>query len=482
VKNTVERSRVHARCESCGATYRVSDPARTYPCKSCGGEVRASTGPFKGAVTCSRCGAVNLHGARFCAECGTPLGTSPIAIASEAEAAERRAATRELRRAYAPVGAVTWLYRIGAAAYAAVTVVAVLALASRDVPLEPGILVVGLSTVLTVTMLMGAIHVLFRPFPWTVAVAVLASLVTVAHLLGPNPLDLAVLFSAAWAAVFWVATVPTLRLARLIEEHTDLYITLHASRATKRSLQGRSAKERHQRLLRAMRRASRRAWRMSAVAALAVVLASALGTWLVVTRVRPPLLRPVLIELKSAWDAGRLDEVAARFPARTRQVAAARLAGTAEGHWGSAPPALGEPTITDGKGTARVDYSVGGVAMTTHWTIEQQRWWLTELELPPPPFEPVLERFRAGWRASDPRAIAALYPEEHRAAMFASIRDLAARRGWATFPAIVDTQVTGADETDRLVAFVLPEGRVNTEWLLRGDGRWSLHRFDVVRR
>ena len=481
--------RAQALCEGCGRRYRVPDPSRSYKCKACGGTVRvpavsAEPDELEGTIACPKCRAINVHDAHFCAECGGVLGPSKPPHHGEAAMEARREANDALRRGYAWIGAITWLYRLGVLAYALVTVFAIGALARADVPLEGGVLVVGVTALLTVLMLMGTIQLLFRPFLWTVVIAVVASGVAALHYVGPNPLGLMFLWTVAWAALFWAAVLPTRRFRRLIEEHKDLYILHHASRQTKRSLEGRSAHERHERLLGVMRRAGLRAWKVSLAAAVTLAALSAFGTYTVVTSFRPQELGAATAQFEAAWNERGVEGVEPLFLGTARKSESERLAAVADGHgWRAALPTLsaGRAREEDGEHTW-IDYELAEGTLSAGWDMHGREWVLVQLELPPPPIEPTFERFLTAWRESDAKAIAGFFPASYQEQMLASIRRTAERREWETFPEILRSHVDDPSEGRAPATVTLASGNVTMEWRLRGSGRWGLHSLQFPKR
>ena len=438
-----------ARCADCRRTYRVPDPERTYTCKACGGEVLAL--------------------AR-----GTPVDHQPTA----AEVAARRNASSELKGGYRWMTAITWMYRLAALAYGGVTVAAIVALSSPEVPLRPGLLVVGLCTVLTVTMLMGAIQLLFEPFVWTLVIAILASVVAAVHWGGPNPLGLAFYFSAAWAVLFWLSVVPTWRFRHLIAEHKDLYVTHHASRDTRRSLVGRSTRERHERLVRAMRLAFRRAIRISALAGLVILLLSAGGSWFTSTRLRPHEVGDTVAAFEQAWNAGATDEVGALFQPRSSEIRTEWLKGMSLAHdWEQSWPQLSpRREWTDADRVLWMEYNLdGGLVMTATFAPHGRRWYVSHIELPDPPLEPFVERLVLAWQSSDARELVSLFPQKHAERMLPSIENSLELRGWTQFPPIGETRI-GAPISGRAdVVLKVPGGDLIARCLLDGKGRWQLN-------
>ncbi len=436
---TQASGQVLARCESCDKTYRVLERGRTYSCKACGGTVR-------------------------------PLDEG------EAASAVRRDASEALKSAYRTIGAVTWLYRLGALAYAVATLLAVLALARTDVPPGGGVLVVVLTTLLTVLMLLATMHVVFQPFVWTLAIATLATVVSAVHLLGPNPYGLAVFGSAAWAVVAWATLVPTLRYQRLIATHKDLYVLHHASVGTRRSLKGRTAEARHERLVAAMRRAARRAWKISAAAAVAFVLASALGTYTVLTTKRPQVLSVATAGFEAAWSSSDLEGVGRWFDAGIRAQETARLQGRVDGlGWRDGLPALERGASRNDGDSARLEYEASGVPLVARWVRSGLEWVLVEVELPVPPFEPTYERFLEAWRASDVEGIVAFFSPDSREGMLASIEASVRERGWDSLPQLLTTQMSDYSEGDAEVVHELERSKVRTRWHLGTDGKWRLY-------
>ena len=435
------------------------------------------------AVACTECQAINPHGGAFCIECGAVLRASQTLQEREESARARHEATAALKHKYRWIAGITWLYGAGALSYAVVTVVAVLALARPEVPLGAGILVVALTTVLTALMLMGAIQILFKPFVWTSILAALASAVSAVHLIGPDPLGLMFFWSAAWAALFWAALVPTLRYRRLIAQYTDEYILHHASFRTRRSLRGRSAEERHARLLGVMQKAARRAWKISAVAAGSILLASALGTYGVLSNLRPEELSVALERFEAAWNDGDLAAVGALFPSNVRERQTTWLEGVTEGHgWREALPRLADGEIRRAEDRVWVDYELDDFTLSTCWILNGRSWVLFRVELPVPPLEPVFEGFLQAWRRSDLRAIADLFVAGHRDRMHEYIVRSARNRSWDTLPEILETHRTGSAEGEAVVTLSVEGGVVTTKWLFRADGRWGLHGLQFPRR
>jgi len=453
----------------------MTEPSVRTPARS-EGSGESGGGFIEGTVTCFECRAINPGGTQFCAECGTSLEYTLPQKGSGAAARLRREAEGALKRAHRWMAAVTLMYRLGAGAYALATMLAVAALARTDVPRGAGVLVVGLTTSLSVLLLMAAMHILFQPFVWTIAVACLATVVSIVHLVGPDPLGVAFLGSAAWAILAWTALVPAFRFRRLIATHKDRYALHHASSRTRHSLRGRSAHERHERLLGAMRRAARRTWKVSAAAAAAMVVASALGTYSVLASARPEEFAPVRARFEAAWNAADLAAVGELFDPKVRAVEAARLAGRVAGHgWGEAPPRLTGGAMREEGASAQVDYELGGVGMRVSWQRVEQRWSLVRVELPVPPLEPALEDFVQAWRDSDPKAIAALFAADVRAEMLASIESAVASRGWDSFPEVRSTEVSDDAGGKTTAVLRLEKGEVTAQWHFHPSGAWRLH-------
>jgi hypothetical protein len=429
-----------------------------------------------GTVVCKKCDAINAGGAHLCGECGAVLEKSrPMHEHGEREA-RRKEAADALRHAYKWINAVTWLYWLGAVAYALATLFAFMALARVHVPLGPGVLVVALTTTLSVLMVMGAVHILFKPFLWTVVIAVLATAVTVVHFVGPNPFGVAGYASAAWALVAWGALWPTFRFRELIVAHTDLYALHHASRRTKRGLEGHFAKERHERLTAAMAKAYRRAWRLSATIAGTIAVVSLVCTTAVVTQLRPQEFEPAQAEFEAGWERAGWRGVESLFDPDARETQITWLTGASEAHgWRRKLPPLGEGTLTRSGTRAQVDYEVAGLPMSTRWFLDGQTWRISEVELPVPPFDPVFERFTRAWKSSNPPAIAAFFSPDVRAKMVDSISSAAEARGWKSYPEIKDLDRMDTLEGDVIMKLSTAHGEVVTEWHVRPDGTWGLH-------
>lgn len=439
-----------ARCEACGHSYRVPSAGRTYDCKACDGTVRAVEGEV--------------------AETEPILGLEPTTAEARFEANEA------LKGAYKRITAVTWLYRLGALAYAIATLFAVLALAQPEVPVGAGTLVACLTTLMSVLMLMGALHILFHPIGWTVAIAVMATGVSVVHLVGPNPLDLALIGSATLALLAWAALVPAMRFGHLITTHKDLYILHHSSAQTRRSLKGRTPAERHERLLRAMRRAARRAWKVSTAAAVMVCMAAFLGSYSVLHTLRPHEFEAARASFERAWNGGDLAAVQAFYDPRVRDRESAWLTGALQGHgWSDALPVLQKPRQQDEVGGKRVDYVVADQSMSAEWWKTGVEWKLARLEIPMPPLEPALERFLKSWRASHVEGLASFFSEENRASMQEKLEGAFQRRLWSTLPPIGSIDVGEHQDGQTLVVLSLESGDITTKWHLRDDASWGVH-------
>jgi hypothetical protein len=441
------------------------------------------TGPvIDGTVTCSHCHAINRSGAHFCVECEEVLDQWATVSTREEEDELRREAAKALRDAYSWIGGVTWFYRVAAFAYAVATAFAVGALTSTDVPLQGGLIVVLLTSSLSVLMLMGAMLILFRPFAWAVAIAVLATIVSAVHLVGPNPFGIAFAASVLLAFVAWAALVPTFRFRRLIAEHTDLYILHHSSKRTRRSLAGRFSKERHERLLDTMERAARRAWKRSSLSAAALCVMTALMTFLVVSNERPQHFDEGVVSFETTWNDEGPDALGPLFDPKVSAAEVAWLVGVADGHWGTARPKLAGARVRREGDRISALYEMDGMLLEATWVLKGQAWRLIDVELPVPPFEPVLEGFLDAWRASDPRALAAFFSESTRVSMTMSIEASVKERSWASFPAIEEVDTRGSRNGEATVVLDLTKGKVQTEWRLRPDGTWGLVTLKFPRR
>lgn len=487
---TREHVHLHAHCDDCNKGFRVSNPDRTYTCNACGGVVRpdvesahSAESPIEGTVTCTECEAINPGGTHYCAECGATLEFSEAVEGSEAAAKLRHEASEALKSAYKTINAVTLMYRGGAIAYAIATFFAVLSLARPEVPRNAGLLVIFMTTAMSVLLLMGAIHIQLRPFRWTVAIAVLATSVSLVHLLGPNPYGVALFGSLLWAVFAWAAMVPMLRFRKLIAKHKDLYVLHHASAQTRRSLGGRSAHERHERLMSAMRRAAERAWRLSFVSAGGFGLLSAAGSIAVLSAVRPAEFTDARADFEAAWEQADLEAVEEFFDPRVREAEAARLEGLLSAHGLlEAPPQLSGGQVTSEGSAMKLEYDLGELPMSIEWAQVGSDWQLARIDLPVPSFDPVLARFQRAWQKSDAKAIAGFYSPDSRAEMFGRLSKSFEGRGWSPLPEVLNSDVTYDSERAVSVVLVLEPGNVLTEWAFREESGWRLHGFRLPKR
>ena len=474
-----------ARCEDCSKTYRVPSADRAYACRACGGIVRtlATKGPAPEhapgpLVLCNECQTLHPLGTPSCSECEAELAHATV-VENEEQAADLLEATKQtFRRASRWNRGIAWTYQVGAVAYAIATLFAVLALAHPQVPLGGGVLVVALLVAMSVLMGSAALHLLFQPYLWTLAVALLATGIAVVHAMGPNPFGLALLGSAAWAALSWALLVPAHRLQTGIEHHRDLYIENFASLRTKQSMKGRSPGERHARLLAAMRRADRKAWKISAFAGGALVLASTVGVLFALETARPQTFEAALAAFEDTWNGGSADGIEPLFDARVRAVEATRLRAVSAGYgWRAALPTLPEGALRAGDSELErdVEYDLSGIDLIARFALRDLEWRLVDLQLPCPPIEPALERFRSAWEAGDVQGLADLHSPERRAEVREQLEESRSRRGWDVFPPILGTQLRDMSDRNATAVLDLGGGRdVTVTWYFRDDGVWGV--------
>ncbi len=430
-----------------------------------------------GLVLCNDCQTLNSRAAESCVECDADLADATVVEDEDAAADLLEEAKGVFRRASRWGSAIAWTYHGGALAYAVATLFAVLALARPDVPVQEGVVVVALTVFLSVLMGTAALHLLIRPFLWTLSVAVLATGVAVLHAIGPNPLGLALYGSAAWAVLSWVLLYPAGRFQAAIDHHKDLYIVHHASLETRRSIKGRGPGERHERLLRAMRRADRRAWKVSAVVAVALVLASAIGSQRILSSVRPVPFDGARVAFEAAWRGGSPASIVPLFDDRVREVESVAFGGLAAGHgWDPALPALPEGSLRVLEGERFVDYDLGSVDLTARFLLDGRAWRLVKLELPYPSVAPALTRFRSAWEAGDSAALAEFFAPETGGSLLAKLEESRTRRGWDSLPPILSVDLKEEDGRRAIADLVLSKRtKVTTSWTFRDDGTWSVY-------
>ncbi len=392
-------------------------------------------------------------------------------------------ANEELASGYRWLELVMWFHRLGALAYGIVTVVAIGALGDTRVPVGPGIVVVVLATALTAILAIGAIQILFQPFLWTVLVAVLASIVSYVHLVGPNPMGLAFYLSAGCATLFWSATFPAWRVRTLIHEYKDLYILHHASRKTRKSVHHQPEEAKHAQLDGAMQRANRRAWKIAGTSVAGLLVVSGVGSYAVYAKVRPPALEPSVASFEGAWNRGDLEAVAALFPRDAVAHQTEWLRNVALGNgWTSETPVFEHGEWLEDDGSARVTYTANGREVVVRWARVDRVWRLIEVGLPNPPLEPLLARFRAAWSTSSAPAVSAFFQEPFRERMTASIESSTSLRGWDTYPDLPAPVCSEDDDGYQIAAFAIESGDVVTKWTFRADGTWGLHGLQFPKR
>lgn len=473
------------RCEDCDEQFAVTEEQEVHRCEQCESSTRVDNTDelVCGSVTCTECEAINPGGTSYCAECGATLAASMAKPGSHAAKRLRQESAQALKSGYRGLSAVTLMYRLGAFAYAVATLLAVLALGRLDVPEQQGALVVLLTTSMSVLLLMAALHLQFKPFLWTIAVALLATSVSVVHVIGPDPLGVALLGSTAWALLAWAALIPTFRFRRLIATHKDQYILHHASAQTRRSLKGRTPHERHERLLRAMRRAARRTWRISSAAGLALMIASTLGSYAMLSNVRPEPLEPTRQSFESAWNHAQFEKIHELFDARVRATEQVYLHSRVAGYnWHSAPPQLGTAHVREGEDGLWMDYELDGLTVSALWKRIGPSWTLLHVEIPFPPLAPVFEEFQQAWNASNTQALVSFFAEDSRDAMQERIETSMRERSWEILP-LPDNATLQDDGTGTANGFLrFGKKSLMSEWHLSNDGVWRLYGLTFPKR
>jgi len=474
--------RTHANCEACGQGYSVPDPDRTYTCKLCQGTVRvpgkglSSEGHLIGALDCDECHAINHAGTETCVECGAPLTEKPAEESHEDSLRARRQATHELRRGYKWIDAFRWICRGGAFGYALVTLTAIVALGRPEVPLEAGLLVVSLCTLLTILMLLGAIQLLFKPFVWTLTIAIAATAASGVHFVGPNPLGLTFAWSAFWAVLFWIAVSPSLRFRKLIAAHTDLYIMQRASQRTRNRLEGDDTRHRHERLLRVMRTASQRAWRLSIAGVIGATVVSAATSFLVLSEVRPAELDSVVRDFEETWKrSSRAAALERFFDPELREWQVGRLGGLAAGHgWSGRFPDLVRVEEERSSNEAVIEYDAGNLQISMDWILREREWLLLQIRMPVPPFETAFERFLATWEQSDLTGLSKFFAPEFQERMETSLQNSLINRRWQTLPEIIDRDIDEPEDEKAVTTLNIEGGAVIASWWISRTGEWTL--------
>ena len=399
----------------------------------------SSHGHLEDALDCEQCHAINHAGCATCVECGALLTESEEEPSEEDESKARRQAADDLRHGYKWIDALRWVSRAGALGYALVTLMAINAMSRSEIPYEDGLLVVVACTLLTMLlMMMGSVQILFKPFVWTLLIAIVATIASVVHFVGPNPLGLASGWSAFWALLFWIAIPPTLGFQKLIAAHTDLYILQRSSQRTRRRMERDVSDHRHERLLRVMRKASQRAWRISAGFAVGATLVSAVATYIIVSEVRPEDLRGTISSFEEDWTRASRMTLQEYFAPELRTWQTDRLFGFAKGHgWGRKFPELLNAELSDGQNEVFVHYQLSDFPITMQWALRERDWVLLQITMPPPPFEPVFEEFMAAWQGNNMKRLSGFFAKEFQERMEVSLKNSLVNRDWKALPAIV---------------------------------------------
>lgn len=367
-------------CASCGKSYRVPDPSKTYTCKACGGNVGAVVddasprpAPTRAAAAarsaeasgpkrrCPACAKDAEPGARFCEHCGAGLdGRTP---AEAADPATRALAVRALAKAKKTIDLARSFYVGGAALHA----LWFLGIVVFDVKTGQSILADWLSLlpplVLLVLHVLAARRIVDQPVAWSVSLAALKTLDAAwAVLIGiaaHSPLFPAI--PVLWCAALWWIALDLSRAQRSIRR----FPTLWNVRAGKAAAAGRT---RH---AEAAARQARK--NLVALGIVAVVASIGLVAWRVASA--PPEFEPTLDQFVETWNGQRRADVVAFFPTDKQSKLRTWLdRKSAARDWSATLPNLAAPTI-DGEGTARrVVFAVPDGQLTLTFELVGDAW------------------------------------------------------------------------------------------------------------
>lgn len=460
-----EGTRISARCAGCGARYKVPAADRSYPCKRCGGVVRALAEPAgepDADPTCAACQAVLPAESQYCPECGheagAPLGPARRRASPEREA--RRFAAQDLRRAQRTIRVVRVLFLLQGFYFLALTASLLFALRTTPDGLAT-LLGVSLVAVCASVAFAGATLVAFHPFACSLSIASLYTLDLALRLAlgGWVPPG-----NVAITLALWLLVIPTVRVARLVRAFPDLYGARKILGTSVRHAEPEAAP------VVPLRRAA-----LQSVAILAATAAVATVLWLG----RPPAPDAALTRFAEAWNRHDAAGVAALFAPGERLAepqALERLA--ARRGWTTWPRVTPGKLEASGEDLTQLFVLAGEPperALRTGWRRTQTGWLLTRLIPPPPPIEHEILAFRSAWHAGDVEALARLYAPAAQEEKRASLTALAARSGWTEgYPALVSHEILTPGPRSVEVWFRTAKTRFRTAWRLDDEEAWTL--------
>lgn len=454
-----------AACDSCGHEYQVPDPAKTYSCRQCDGQVVAAAEAVmaeeEALLCCAGCGGAMDPSDRFCGDCGTeqdgvaaalgaePSPAPPRRIARTGRSGKQRSsrakASKELTKALGVLKTLRTFFRIGLF-FAVVGIIANL-IALSDNQFALGFLIIGLMIRVAsgCMMLMGARLIFFQPFLWSLIYACMVTLNSAVFIFSIDFHLVGSALAGAWALLFWFFVPQAARAQRLMEENPDLAAVRQMTGVLRR---GDATEEDYAEANAvAAQRARKKAFTWSGGLAGATAAIAAL----VVVQYHRPSFDSVWSDFQEDWDAGRLENVVAYFPDGQQPGQRDRLkAIVANRNWSGSWPQPEDPELLYSESETIsykrqvVEAGFGDDNITLTWQASGKEWHLHDIDLPEPAFEAIEEQWVTLWEADDVLGLGRMFEDPVSATK--DLQALMERREWKTLPSVNGAEVRGGGE------------------------------------
>jgi hypothetical protein len=196
-------------------------------------------------------------------------------------------------------------------------------------------------------------------------------------------------------------------------------------------------------------------------------------------------------ELVQRWNAGAVEPLALVFHPAGLDAFRSRLEQMVENRgWTTGFPAARHVGSRIVEGTAKAPAMAtttlaiepGGGEVLFAWQYEplHERWYAYDVQVPPPPLAPVVERLRTAWESSSVPKLAAFFDPDRALKLRDTLQRRARSAGWGSrFPALGE-EVTTGEEARQTVAdrernvpvdtlFQLPRNKLRVRWRFRPE-------------
>jgi hypothetical protein len=457
-------------------------------------------------VRCTSCAALvrvpRVNGSHACSECGVSLAVrlkqqaeadpepSPSADERAAHTAERARISREVSRLGGRLKFLRWVYLLGALSSLVGLLRELMALADPVQSLPMGLSMVGLSLLTLLIWGSATLLVLQQPVLWSMFSAVTATLKLAFIALGASlegwttPVLVFLVLYASWTALMWWIVASAFQYRRLALAHPDLYaVQLQTDSVRRRKPEAMSAEDWTERMREKQLQTRKRAMQRAGIASGALVVASAVAAFAVVAMLRPPSLDAAAQRFREAWMLEDANKIAALASAPRRDVVHRRLASVATTRgWIETWPALVESARSVEPARAVLQYLKEGEMIQVEWSLLDDRWQISAIELPWPTADGAIRAFLEAWASAKPEQIAGLFAPESRAKAQAGLERQADKRNWnGKYPTLESTDARRVDDARFEVNFLYDGGALGVRWRLDPDDRWMLSSIEWPR-